>query len=211
MKKTAFLMLLIGLAPLGFAAELEVVNFARHGLSLFTEKSFSGHTQYQLVEVDGGTVLRAKTANSASALFRQFDIDLDKTPYLNWRWRVDNIFPISNQQSKQGDDYPARVYVVVKEGLFPWQTKALNYVWSNQPAEQRFWPNPFTGKAVMIPQRSAADPTGVWFSERVNIVEDFYRVFGRRIDKAHGVAIMSDSDNAGGAAVAYYGNITLSD
>nr|WP_255399682.1 DUF3047 domain-containing protein [Oceanicoccus sp. KOV_DT_Chl] len=52
---------------------------------------------------------------------------------------------------------------------------------------------------------------GEWHQQRVNVAEDFYRIFGRRIKTADGVAIMTDADNHGGKAVAYYADIRFSD
>lgn len=199
------------LAEVVFASETIVLDFSTQGLELFDEKSFVDHTSYQLERQRGELVLKAQTNATASALYREIEVDLRKTPYLNWRWRVDNVYAIDNQQIKAGDDYPARIYVVVKEGFFPWQTKALNYVWSNYLESQPYWPNPFTANAIMIPVRSGSDGLGRWHSERVNVAEDFYRVFGKRITKIHAVAIMSDADNAGGSAVAFYGPISFSE
>jgi len=193
------------------ALETVVVDFSRQGLDVFEEERFVGETHYQLIEESGVQILQATTSASASVLYREMDIDLEKTPFLNWSWRVSNVFSIEDQQQKRGDDFPARIYVVVKEGFFPWQTKALNYVWSNHAVSEQYWPNPFTAKAAMIPVRAGTTGLKQWHNERVNIVEDFYRIFGRRITEAHGVAIMSDSDNAGGAAEAFYGKLFFSD
>lgn len=219
--------LLLVLGPMQVVADnefLPVANFAKTGLADFKQKKFKGATDYQLVQLDTW-VLRAQANNSASALFREMNIDLNKTPYLNWRWRVENVLPIANQQLKLGDDYPARVYVVVKTGVFPWQTKALNYVWGNYLESHQlgtdhratlaaetanFWPNPFTKNAMMIAVRTGTLGLSQWQQQRVNVVEDFYRVFGERIDHADGVAIMTDTDNSGGSAVAYYGDIYFS-
>ncbi|MGK0500212.1 MAG: hypothetical protein ACJAYG_001859, partial [Oceanicoccus sp.] len=188
--------------------EQVVADFSQPGsLQVFQRQSFEGDTVYKLVALEGEQVLRATTDASASALYQKLSVDLQKTPFLNWRWRVDNVYGISDQQAKAGDDYPARIYVVVKQGIFPWQSKALNYVWSNTDEAKSHWPNPFAASAIMIPLRSAADGLGRWHLERVNVAEDFYRVFGERITRADAVAIMSDSDNAGGKATAYYGDI----
>jgi hypothetical protein len=203
--------LLLMLAGTAFADETIVADFSADGLDRFDEKSFVENTSYQLERQDGELVLKAQTDANASALYREMVIDLKKTPYLNWSWRVDNVYNIDNQQVKAGDDYPARIYVVVKNGIFPWQTKALNYVWSNYLDPQPHWPNPFVANAIMIPVRSGSDGLGQWHSERVNIAEDYYRVFGERINKVDAVAIMSDADNAGGSAVAFYGSINFSD
>jgi hypothetical protein len=186
------------------------MDFSRDALTAFKQQSFKGNTDYQRVQLDGETVLQAITRNTASALYHKVDIDLTATPYLNWRWRVENTYPIENQQIKSGDDYPARIYVVFKLGIFPWQTRALNYVWSNTASQLPYWPNPFTDKAIMIPLRTPADQLGQWRSERVNVAADYYRIFGERITTLQGVALMSDSDNTGASAVAYYGNISFS-
>jgi hypothetical protein len=192
-------------------AKQVIVDFVDHTFESWDEEVFDGKTSYSVADLDGARVLSAKTSASASALYKRMDIDLTKTPYLNWSWRVDNVYPIDNPEIKRGDDYPARIYVVIKEGIFPWQTKALNYVWCNQTTDKPFWPNPFTSSAIMIPVECGDDKLEQWLDERVNIAEDFYRVFNRRIDSADGIAIMSDSDNAGGSAQAYYGGIYFSD
>ncbi len=218
------------LPALGYAeAKVSVANFADDQLSLLTEKSFVGHTDYRLVEQaleqqtslqqsleqqglqqERQTVLRAEASKSASSLYRSMEVDLTQTPLLNWSWRVENVYSIENQQVKQGDDYPARVYVVVRDGWLPWQVRALNYVWSNHPTQLSHWANPFTDQAVMIPLKAGSAQLGQWHHEQVNIADDFYRVFGDRIEKIDGVAIMTDADNAGGKATAYYGNIYFS-
>lgn len=188
-----------------------VADLSQSGFSSWQSKQFSGRTDYVTTQIDNQKALKAVTRSSASALYKKLKIDLNKTPYLNWSWRIDNVYSISDQRQKTGDDFPARVYVVVKEGYLPWQTKALNYVWSNTNTDLAYWPNPFTKKAMMIPVRSGKRGLGKWHRERVNIKEDFYRIFNRHIDSIDGIAIMSDSDNAKGSAVAYYGTISFSD
>lgn len=211
----AAILLLMGVTSItGFSAavveQLSIADFSSQQLSDWNHKDFDGATHYKVVDVDNMPALKAVTNKSASALYKTLDIDLNKTPYLNWSWRVDNVYAINDQTVKAGDDYPARIYVVVKEGFLPWQTKALNYVWSNNEVEETFWANPFTANAVMIPVRSGKQGLGQWHSERVNVKEDFYRIFNKRIDTAHGIAIMSDSDNASGMGIAYYGPISFS-
>ena len=210
----ARIILLMSLSALSIAAGERqwVANFAvsGQGIEVFKQKGFIGRTEYKVVTLDNRRVLRASSHSSASALYREMEINLIETPYLNWQWRVENTLPIPDQKIKNGDDYAARVYVVVKQGFFPWQTKALNYVWSNQQENEMFWANPFTAKAAMIPVRSGRNDLGEWRTERVNVAEDFHRIFGKRIEVAHGVAIMTDTDNSGGRAVAYFGDIFFS-
>ena len=53
-------------------------------ISAWHTKSFSGETSYQLVSVDGRQAIRAVSNRSASGLVREIEVDLTKTPYLNW-------------------------------------------------------------------------------------------------------------------------------
>ena len=64
-------------------------------------------------------------------MFKKKRIDLHQTPYLNWRWRVDKPLHALDEKTKSGDDYGARIYVVIDGGLFFWNTKAINYVWAS--------------------------------------------------------------------------------
>ena len=153
-------------------------------------------------------MLMAESADSASGLFREQHIDLQKTPFMNWRWRIENRLGNINEQEKYGDDYAARIYVVVSGGLVFWRTKAINYVWASTSAKGKIWPNAFAGDhAIMVALRSSSDQTCTWYTEKRNILADLKQLFGEDIHTIDAVAIMTDTDNAKGKATAYYGDI----
>ncbi len=60
---------------------------------------------------------------------------------------------------------------------------------------------------MMLAVRSGENEAGQWVSEKRNIRDDFKALFGEDITEIHAVAIMSDSDNTGQSATAYYGDI----
>lgn len=190
---------------------LVVGDFAHSDLHDWEEKVFAGTTHYESVEQDGQTVLRAESRNSASGLFRELRVDLQKYPYLNWRWRITGRSGIDNEKIKAGDDYAARVYVVVDGGLFFWKTKAVNYVWADAAHKGEVWPNAFAGKnAMMMALRSGEDDVSTWYVEKRNIREELKKLFGEDIRYIDAVALMTDTDNAGGEAISYYGDIYFS-
>lgn len=199
--------LLLSLSGATLAASITVGNFADGNLSGWEEESFVGHTDYQLVTDDNRTVLRAQTDASASGLFREIDVDLNQTPTLNWSWKVSNTYEGNDERRKSGDDYPARVYVVVSGGLLFWRTRAINYVWSSHQPVGTVWDNAYTGNAKMIAVQSGTEKTGQWVTEKRNVRADFKRLFGEEIGEINAVAIMSDSDNAKQSATAWYGDI----
>jgi hypothetical protein len=83
-------------------------------LNDWQHKSFKGETQYQIILLDKQAALQAKSRASASSLYKEIHIDLHETPYLNWSWRIDKKLAINNEQSKQGDDFAARIYLISK-------------------------------------------------------------------------------------------------
>ncbi|PLY00787.1 MAG: hypothetical protein C0622_08235 [Desulfuromonas sp.] len=185
-------------------------NFSAGDLSGWKDKEFAGQTHYQLVEQEGRTVLAARADNAASGLFREIEVDLTKTPYLNWEWKLEQAHPPLDERTKGGDDYGARVYVIVSGGVLFWKTRALNYVWSSSQEKETVWPNAFAGDhAMLLAVRTAADGAGTWYREKRNVYEDLKRVFGDEITSIDAVAIMTDSDNAHGAVKAVYGDISF--
>jgi Protein of unknown function (DUF3047) len=189
--------------------KLVIGDFSSGSIKQWESKAFKDETKYQLTRLDGTTVLKAESAQSASGLFKKQRIDLKKTPILNWRWRTENQLGNLNEQSKSGDDYTARIYVVVSGGLAFWDMRAINYVWASTSPKGKVWPNAYVtdDSMTMIALRSSKDKTGNWYAEKRNILVDLKRFIGEDIDYIDAVAIMTDTDNSKGAAVAYYGDI----
>lgn len=189
-------------------AVLPVGSFSAGSLAGWKNKAFKGETSYRLITDCRINVLKAESHAAASGLFFEQRIDLNKTPVMNWRWRVEKPLTGLNEQAKSGDDFAARVYVVVSGGLIFWNTKAINYVWANTTPKGKIWPNPFAGDhAMMVAVRSSGDKTGQWFSEKRNVREDFKQLTGEDIRYIDAVALMTDTDNSSGQAIAYYGDI----
>lgn len=192
-------------------ASAESISVLQDGdISSWKEKRFKGSTAYQTVTVDSRTALRATSNGTASGLFRSIRIDLDETPVLRWSWRVEKSLDGVDEQTRDGDDYSARVYVIRKHPLLFWMTTALNYVWSSSLSKGAAWPNAYTNAVHMLAVRSGTSEAGRWIDERRDVREDFLDLFGRHVRYIDGVAVMTDTDNAGGTAVAYYGDIGFS-
>ena len=181
----------------------DIIEWERH--------SFTGETGYSLIEVDGRQAVHAVcTEDSASGLFFREDIDLEETPVIEWTWRVDETFDDIDETVRAGDDYPARVYVVDERRIARWRTRALNYVWSSAREQGSDWPNAYASQARMIAVQSGPPgEAGTWKTERRNIREDFRRYHDRDPGSVNALAIMTDCDDTGQRAEAWYGEIRL--
>jgi len=212
LNQSILFVLLVSILPFSYAQEtrIDIGRFSQSDLSDWEEKSFVDHTHYDFIQGPQHMVLRARTLASASGLFRDIEVDITKTPFINWSWKVDNIYQGNNEHQKEGDDYPARIYIVVSGGMFFWKTRAINYVWSSNQAIGSNWDSAYTGNAKMIAVGSGDKKTGQWVMEKRNVYQDLKSLFGEVIPKIHAIAVMSDSDNTKQSATAYYGDIYFS-
>ncbi len=229
----------LGLLPAAFAAQsgsiLEVGTFstAKEGADLpdgwkpLTFPKIQQHTVYTVVK-DGATrVVKAASKESASGLTKQVRIDPKEYPIVRWRWKVGNLLKTSDVTTKQGDDYPARLYITFEYdpdkvsfgrkaryqagklifGDIP--IAAINYIWDAKAPQGLVIENAYTDFARMIVVESGAQGVGAWKDEERNIYEDYQKAFGGEPPMINGVAIMTDTDNTKESAVAYYGDIVF--
>lgn len=184
------------------------------------------HTRYTPVRENGITVIRADSQNASSGLVRKMTIDPAEYPVVRWRWKIENTLPGGNVREKSGDDYPARLYITfaydpdrlsffertrynaarLLYGEYP-PTGAISYIWASNAPAGTMVPNPYTDKVMMFAVKSGTEKAGEWITETRNVYADYQRAFGEKPPEISGVAIMTDTDNTGGSATAFYGNI----
>ncbi|MCC5869799.1 MAG: DUF3047 domain-containing protein [Gammaproteobacteria bacterium] len=196
--------------PLPLAAAEVARVFTPADIIQWEAHSFTGETRYELTEIDGRQAVHALcTDGSASGLFYEHDIDLEDTPIIEWDWRVDSTFTGIDEQTRAGDDYAARLYAVDRHSVMRWRTRAINYVWASEMERGTQWDNAYQSRATMVAMRSGADADEGWVTERRDLREDFREIHGRDLTVLNALAIMTDCDDTGQAAEAWYGEIRL--
>jgi hypothetical protein len=216
-------------------AVLEVAQFSRaivgqtipDGWKPLTFKKIPTQTKYAIVKDGEMTVVKASSEASASGLTKEVKIDPYEYPIVRWRWKVENLLKNSDATRKDGDDYPARLYITfeydpdkvsvgkklkykagqVLFGDIP--IGAINYVWERKAPLGTIIDNAYTDFVKMVVVESGTQKLGLWIDEERNIYEDYKKAFGQEPPMINGVAIMSDTDNTKERVTAYYGDITF--
>ena len=85
----------------------------------------------------------------------------------------------------------------------------MNYVWDNRLPAGTMLDNAYSDRAKMIVTRSGNEKIGQWVSEEANVYEDYRKLFGVEPPAIEFIAIMTDTDNTGESAVAYFDDIIL--
>lgn len=193
-----------------------------------TFPKIKSHSRYTIESKDTLTYLKAITDSSASGIVFQRIFNVNNYPNVEWKWKVSNVYDKGNAKSKQGDDYPLRVYIIFEYepeaagilekakynaakllyGEYP-PHSSLNYIWANKDHRERIITNTYTSKAKMIVLRSGKRNVGKWVTENINILQDYKKAFGKKPPGRASVAIMSDSDNTGESAVGYIDYIKI--
>lgn len=174
------------------------------------EKSFVGNTRYSIVHEDDNFVLHAQADRAASGLYKEIKYDLHEYPHLSWRWKVTKLPEKGDVYNKETDDYGARVYVIFPRFL-KWKTKTINYIWAKNLPKGESHPNSWLpDNAIMIAAQSGTENLGQWMTETHNVYEDYQKLFHEKPPRVGAIALMSDSDNTGGFAEAYYDDFVIS-
>lgn len=185
-------------------------------------------TLYTLVEDGGTVVLRAESNASASGLSRKLRVDPAAYPLLRWRWKVANILKASDITTREGDDYPARLYVMFDYPLdklpFGERTKlrmarafydpdlpaaTICYVWDSRAPVGTSVASRYTERVRMVVAESGPGRVGHWVALERDLQADFRAAFGEEPPAISAVAVASDTDNTGEAATAWFGDISL--
>jgi len=195
---------------------------------LLTFPKVRNHTSYVLAADGDAIAVRAEARASASALVTDVRIDPHEYPIIRWRWKIENLIDRADLTRKNGDDYPARLYINFRDenaklgflerieaafyrnryGQDP-PTATINYVWDGKAAAGTVAPNAYTDRVRMFVVRSGAQAVGRWVEEERNLLEDYRAAFGKEPPAIVSVAIMTDTDNTGESVVAWYGDIAM--
>ncbi len=186
-------------------------------------------TTYRLVDLNGQPALRAEADRSASGLRTIVDIDPLKTPFLSFSWKVSQPPADADVSDRDAEDSATRVIIAFdgdqsqldarerqlsEQARFltghPLPYATLMYVWSDKHPLETVVINPHSKRVRKIVVSNQSTPLNQWQRFRRNVLQDFEKAYGYRPSgRIKGVAILTDTDNTGERAVAFYGSIRL--
>lgn len=212
-----FIILLFSLlifSKFSFAESVKVFEFSKTELSQLKVRKVRGadnKTVYSIGSNENGNYLKAVAENAGSGLGKEIKIDLNKTPFINITWKIEQDLSGINEKTKKGHDFAARVFAVKKTGATPLSNRAINYVFSSNVKVGENWPSPYTKKSIDNVLSTTKENLNKWVTVKANVKEDFKKFHDLNVDELDGLAIMSDTDNSKLKSVAYYQNIFFSE
>ena len=199
---------------LSYAEQIKVFEFTKKEFSELKVRKVRGadnKTIYTLGSNKNGNFLKAIADNAASGLGKEIKINLDKTPFLNITWKIEQDLSGIKEDTKKGHDFAARVFAIKKTGATPLSNRAINYVFSSNEDVGLNWPSPYTKKSIDNILSTTKENLDQWVTVKANVKKDFKKLHNLDVNELDGLAIMSDTDNSKKKSVAYYQNIFFSE
>jgi len=198
------------------------------GWHLLAFRGVARQTRYAVSRDEDRWALHAQSDAAAAGVYRHLDLDPRVYTIITWRWKIGRLLERPDPTRKAGDDYPARVYMAFRydperEGVWE-RTKfefyralygeyppgaVINYVWESRLPPESAYPSPYTARARTLVVRSGPAEVGRWVEERRDVYEDYRRLFGAEPSRLAGIAVMTDTDDSGERAEAWYDAIIL--
>jgi hypothetical protein len=167
-------------------------------------------TAYETVTLEGRSCLRAQSRNGASILLAAVRFDPETYEWLSWDWRVDQPVAGEALERKVGSDASARVYVYFDTGGLAWQKRNLDYVWSVSLPVGTVMESAYSPASKIIVVESGPGALGQWRHVERNLEDDYERCFGKQdLPDVVAVGVMTDTDNTGGEALAYFDDLRV--
>jgi hypothetical protein len=184
------------------------------GWRLLTFPSISAATNYEVVpDPVYGQVVEAQSSEGAGGIGRSLSIDPLSYPILKWSWKIADTISGSSLWHKSGDDFPVRVMISFKSdsaGHRGLKDNILCYVWATDEPIGSVAINPIHSNIRTFVALSGSDRRGEWIEMSRNLVEDYRVAFSEEPEAVTGLVLMTDSDNTGSEAHAWYGPLWLS-
>ena len=197
------------------------------GWALRQLSRFKKDTQYRLIaDPSGVTVVEARSEQSASGLAKLLNIEPAEMPWIHWRWHVPSLIAAADNSRRDAEDAPVRVIVTFdgdmnkldfEDRAFAARVKAITgqampyatlmYIWENRADVGSVIESPHTGRIKMVVAETGSKRSGAWVDYERNILLDFEKAFGEKPGRIMSLGIMTDTDNTGESAIAYYGDI----
>lgn len=171
-----------------------------------------GAVDLALVMDGRSPVLRLRSNSSSFAIQTEVDIDLKKTPYLVWQWKVTELPRQGDFRHRARDDQAAQLLVMFSEDVL--RTEVIAYIWDSTAPKGTMGESTFPSvfpflriRAVVVESGDAEK--GKWITETRNVLEDYKKFFGTAPDNVSGIRIQINTQHTNSLAESYWRFLTF--
>lgn len=197
-------------------AQEEIIRIARFNQETdvcpldWQVKEWRGKADVRVVNLDGGYALCLKSKGTSTALYKDLEIDIKETPYINWQWKVTKLPKGGDVRKGSTDDQAIQIYVIFPRFPLRINSRMIGYIWDTNAPQGSIVTSTKFSKTKYIVMRSGQNGLGKWFTEKRNVYEDYKMLFNEEPSKMGKISVMIDSDDTKSSAESFVGEIYLS-
>jgi hypothetical protein len=186
---------------------ITIANFATNAVGEFPSdwkaRKDEGKQVYAVQAEGDMRFLRAVSRGLGIQAAKEKAWDLAAYPVLAWSWRPREFPRGADERESATNDSAVAVYMLVPYSRIR-GPKAVKYIWSEKvPVGTHLTSN--TGLTQVRVLRSGTAGKGQWTEERVNVLDDYKKLFGEsETPKPAGIAVLTDSDDTKSSAAGDY-------
>lgn len=148
-----------------------------------------------------------KSDKASFSIQREIDVDVKKTPYIKWRWKVLDLPEGGDFRDDDKDDQAAQLFVAF-EGR-----DSISYIWDTTApvgtTGEHWIPWVMTVKILVV--ETGEENLGRWVSVTRNVYEDYKNMYGEEPPRAEGLRFQINSQYTGTTAEACIESVEFSE
>ena len=193
-------------------------------------RAFPGknQTDYRAPLHEGRNAVRSESSAAASMLRETLRVEAADLGQVSFSWKVPALIAGADMMQAHTDDSPVRLVLAFEGDRSKFSAKnamlselaltltgeplpyaTLMYVWGTDRAPGSIIHGHRTDRIRKLVLESGPQHLGRWLDYERDIKADFEAAFGEAPGALVGVAMMTDTDNTRGQALAWYGPISL--
>ncbi len=176
---------------------------------------------------DGAPAIKLHSRGALTFLEKNVNIDIREFPFVEWRWKVENILRGIDERTREGDDHPVRIFFVfepsrqsfwlkLKRFIYldrihghPSGGRFTEYLWSSHLKAGEIIADPGNPAQKLMVVEGGKGNLGKWLSYKRNLYEDYKRLYGEEPGRIIFIGLISDTDQTGQEALGYISDLTF--
>jgi hypothetical protein len=174
------------------------------------EKTPGNQSKVSIEKEDDNFSLHLLSVNDSFGLKKEIPFNIQKFPYLSWRWKIYQLPESGDIRNRATDDQAGQVYVVFPKFPTMVNSRAVGYIWDSAAPQGSSGTSKAYGKMRYIVLESGLGKADQWVEETRNVYKDYKRLFREEPPAAGGVLLYINSQHTKSFAEISYADIFFS-